>query len=219
MKKISAFIIVALVTYIIPTYAYGDPETVPGEPSPQDSNSAAHYESNAFERAANSYYERDPQLAWGRTRPVPRIGEWVTTPSVRICKHAPTTEAEVRSAVEWWRSKGYEFVTITPDTIQYGCVVGEARGSILIELVSGDAYDPKYAATTSVTHSTTPDENGFVEIYSARIRLKYKTGNLPRVLEHELGHALGFAHINTYGHIMHKELLSGGWDDDGVLKE
>jgi hypothetical protein len=39
---------------------------------------------------------------------------------------------------------------------------------------------------------------------------------LPRVLEHEFGHALGYKHLLEDGHLMHKKQSRGGWVARGL---
>ncbi|HHZ95137.1 MAG TPA: hypothetical protein EYN67_06175 [Flavobacteriales bacterium] len=36
------------------------------------------------------------------------------------------------------------------------------------------------------------------------------------VLEHELGHALGFLHYNRINHLMNEKWMMGGWDKNGL---
>ena len=38
------------------------------------------------------------------------------------------------------------------------------------------------------------------------------------VLEHELGHALGFLHYNKINHLMNEKWAQGGWDQEGLGK-
>jgi hypothetical protein len=40
----------------------------------------------------------------------------------------------------------------------------------------------------------------------------------PRVLEHELGHALGWLHWSRRRHMMHPNRSDGGWEDDGLRR-
>ena len=39
-----------------------------------------------------------------------------------------------------------------------------------------------------------------------------------KIVEHELGHALGWEHHNYSGHIMHRELAQSGWGSIGLEK-
>ena len=52
------------------------------------------------------------------------------------------------------------------------------------------------------------------EIYWATIELRHPYTE--RVLEHEIGHALGWLHTRTRGHMMHPLHFEGGWDDDAL---
>ncbi len=36
------------------------------------------------------------------------------------------------------------------------------------------------------------------------------------VLEHEIGHALGFLHYNVVNHLMTQKWTMGGWDKEGL---
>ena len=53
------------------------------------------------------------------------------------------------------------------------------------------------------------------EILSARIQFGGPRKK-SRILEHEIGHALGWSHCNRRGHIMNPEWSRGGWDDFGL---
>ena len=57
-------------------------------------------------------------------------------------------------------------------------------------------------------------ENNTNQVLWAKIYLR----NMPieRILEHEMGHALGFLHIDKPGHIMNEVWVDGGWGDDGL---
>jgi hypothetical protein len=59
-------------------------------------------------------------------------------------------------------------------------------------------------------------ERATKEIEWAKIYLV--TDPPPMVLEHEIGHALGYLHYNKTGHLMHEKLLLGGWGTEGINK-
>jgi len=51
---------------------------------------------------------------------------------------------------------------------------------------------------------------------SAFIEIKPKWNTRERVVEHELGHALGWDHCNKRHHLMHSIHDLGGWDTSGL---
>jgi predicted Zn-dependent protease len=53
----------------------------------------------------------------------------------------------------------------------------------------------------------------------AEIEVSQQTGNKDRILEHEIGHALGWDHFNKRGHILHPRWESGGYLDDFVRND
>jgi len=52
------------------------------------------------------------------------------------------------------------------------------------------------------------------EISWATIELRHPYTE--RVMEHELGHALGWLHCRRRGHMMHPNHFDGGWGDGGL---
>ena len=146
------------------------------------------------------------EVLWDRNKPIETVGSWTNPPTVVICRDAPVKEEDVRKALSWWTARGHRFGSVIPDSIHYGCIFGSEDGYITIRLVSDSAYNEEYLATTSMRH-----DNQTREMVSASIKLKGAVRE--RVLEHEVGHAPGFLHYNDPGHLMHRELERGGWDD------
>jgi hypothetical protein len=136
---------------------------------------------------------------------------WSSPPDVVICEHAPIDEAAVKAALGWWKNLGYSFSSVNSAYLKADCYKNKPYGSILITLVSGDNYNEKSLATTTVYSNKNTNE-----ILWVRIELK---ANLvkERVLEHEIGHALGWMHIRKKGHIMNEKLSDGGWGSDGLM--
>lgn len=138
-----------------------------------------------------------------------KIAEWPSQPTVVICKDAPTSASAVGSAVSWWRSLGYRFWTVIPDSIHYGCLMGEPKGNILIRLIDNRGSNPHNLATTYIYYNKASGE-----ILWAEILLREEPRE--RVLEHELGHALGWLHYSRRNHIMHPEWVNTGWEATGL---
>ena len=140
--------------------------------------------------------------------PPAKVGVWYMTPDIRICEYAPVSIEEVTSATQWWIERGYDIERITHSGHRGGCLLGNPFGSILIELV-GQSYRESAIAATYIR----TDDNG--QILWAKIRLR---SDVPeRVLEHEIGHALGWLHLSKRGHMMHPIHERGGWDDEWLV--
>ena len=135
---------------------------------------------------------------------------FLEAPMVIICDDAPYTKEEVNKSLAYWEDLGYTFfgviddfdcsndafvygaITITPALPGFGTERGNGHSMALTELVS----DSKSG-----------------ELSQARIEVLVKA---PRVLEHEIGHALGWKHFDINGHIMNHNITDGGWDSFGL---
>jgi hypothetical protein len=56
------------------------------------------------------------------------------------------------------------------------------------------------------------------EIFKAKIEIVSGWGNSERVLEHEIGHALGWGDNSQTGHIMNGSWSLGGFNSQGLRK-
>jgi len=141
-----------------------------------------------------------------------RMGLWKYTPTVVICEHAPVKYTSIKKAVEWWKERGHVFYhTIYKKDYLEVCKRSNPEGYIVVELASREVFKGKDSAE-AITHFFV--ENNTNQVLWAKIYLR----NIPieRILEHEMGHALGFLHIDKPGHIMNEVWVDGGWDDDGL---
>lgn len=148
-------------------------------------------------------------VGFGIARSPNKTAEWTSQPTIVICKNAPTSTGAVESAVSWWRLLGYRFWMTVPSSIHYGCLFGEPDGNILIRLIDNRGVDPNNLATTYLYYNK---DSG--EILWAEILLRGEPRE--RVLEHELGHALGWRHYSRRSHIMHPVWINSGWDSSGL---
>tara|TARA_E500000331_G_C17079631_1_gene636324 strand:- start:33 stop:308 length:276 start_codon:yes stop_codon:yes gene_type:complete len=83
---------------------------------------------------------------------------------------------------------------------------------ITITLPSQGVIDDKMAATRVYTSKLTG------EILKAKIYVIPKMAMRERVIEHEIGHALGWQHYNHKNHIMHPNWWYGGHNSYGLNK-
>ena len=139
------------------------------------------------------------------------IGHWEFIPDVVVCINSPTTRERVDEAILWWSSLGYEFGKVVYDVEGGPCIGDREFGKIIISLITQEHWDLDHLGKTLVTYHRTTGE-----IFKATILLH---NNVPdRVLEHEMGHALGWGHYNRTGHMMHESWSLGGRKSEELKK-
>jgi len=141
----------------------------------------------------------------------PKVGTWFKTPTVIVCEHAPITQVQINSATAFWKSLGYRFYTTQykHDPLNK-CLSTTPEGYILIHLVS---------ANVKMDDTALAQTHFFVDNHTGEIdwAVIYMRDDIRKtVLEHELGHALGFLHYNRINHLMNEKWTMGGWDKDGL---
>ena len=147
------------------------------------------------------------------------LGKWQEVPKVVVCEDSPIAASDIKKGMNWWENRGHQFdiVDLSEDfRAQLIChdVYGSyPRGYIVITKMIPEAdLDDLDMAITFVTPNSS---NGSVRF--AKIFFK-DDGQEERIIEHELGHALGFMHLRERGHMMHPILLYGGWNDRALGK-
>jgi hypothetical protein len=136
---------------------------------------------------------------------IDRMAHWSYTPAIRVCSVSPLSVHEVADAARWWQNLGYEFDLIYSSD----CIRTNKFGTITITLDQGQLFMNNLLGSTTLYAD--PDTS---EVYWATIELRHPYTE--RVLEHELGHALGWLHTRTRGHMMHPLHFEGGWDADAL---
>ncbi len=136
---------------------------------------------------------------------------WGGKPSIRICDSTRVSVFRVKKAVAYWNMLGYEFDMVFMD---YKTSCGEPRyGEIAITLPTKEMSPNHLASTRIYTEKIT------AHIAKAKIFIYPKDARKQRVIEHELGHALGWQHYPQKFHIMHPNWHAGGYDATGLRKK
>ena len=87
------------------------------------------------------------------------------------------------------------------------------RGEILITLPEV-GFESSQIASTRVSRRIADNV-----IIKAKIFIMPRNARKTRVLEHEIGHALGWSHYNQKFHIMHENWMKGGYDSKGLRND
>lgn len=145
----------------------------------------------------------------------PQVAVWKRTPTVIVCEHAPVSKSQATAAVKFWENLGYKFFST-----QYNydplnkCNNTTPVGYIIIHLVIQKLKLEE--DDLAQTHFFVNNDNN--EIEWAVIYMKSTSGIKETVLEHEIGHALGYLHFNKINHLMNSKWIQGGWDTEGLQK-
>jgi hypothetical protein len=146
---------------------------------------------------------------------VPSIfGMWKITPDIKLCPNSPVDRNRMLEAVRFWELLGYNFGSVIVNDTSSSCFThGSPVYTITVEM-NNSSFDEAHAGQTELYYDSETRE-----IVGARIYMKSSMMELERVLEHELGHSLGWRHFNRRGHIMHGNHTRGGNNTFGLSNE
>lgn len=140
------------------------------------------------------------KIAWEESKFI--IAEWDEDPVVIVCPDSKVSPYRVHKAVEWWGIRGYEVAYVHFDKENKVCDSRRWSEGIIFIRAEGDLLPNTYAITSRLAVLN--------KMMSAEIILPNEHKYMPRLLEHELGHAFGMRHVEKEGHIMHPLLEFGG---------
>ena len=142
-------------------------------------------------------------------------GYWAYTPDIKICPGAGITKPRVKQALSFWSNVGYRFGNITVvenEGRPCSAMIGEIAFRIPTqEEISTAVQDHQLGvAKTQIDRFT-------MQILSADIYFQRITAShSQRLVEHEVGHALGWKHHNRASHIMNSSLSQAGESKIGM---
>ena len=136
---------------------------------------------------------------------------WVINPKIRVCGSTGISYSRISQAARYWERAGYTFESIRKDPFQ-ACMT-PAHGEIIVTIPEAGFANHHMASTRVYTNTTTGD------IVRAKIQILPKNAHKERVIEHEIGHALGWIHYPQRYHIMHPTWHMGGYDRSGIRKQ
>ncbi len=140
-----------------------------------------------------------------------RSAHWVHEPDIRVCADTKVSAFRINQAVSFWKKLGYKFGSIRMDPSPM--CMRAYYGEILITLPESGFKNDQIASTRVYSRTNTE------EIVKAKIFIMPKDSQKVRVLEHEIGHAIGWTHYNKKFHIMHSAWIYGGYDSSGLRNE
>ena len=128
--------------------------------------------------------------------------EWKDPPIIVNCYGEDFNELYVVRGVDYWTLRGHHFAFIEQNPPKEVCEMEKIGGFIMLKKRRVDNGDGTLAITRRVVR--------FGEIRSVVIFFNPGAFKLDNIIEHELGHALGFQHVEIEGHIMHPTYGSMG---------
>ncbi len=148
------------------------------------------------------------------------FGTWRSPPKVILCDDAPISEERLISALDWWGNRGHRFkyVPLSEDykaqEICKSALKSFPKGYIVIAKLVPEAV--RKEIDMAVTRYLLEDD--YINIKWAKVYFKAETVGERALVEHELGHAFGFGHIDIDGHMMHTYHTNSGWGDRALVK-
>jgi len=140
------------------------------------------------------------KIAWEESQFI--IAEWSEDPILVICPDSQLSPYRVHRAVDWWGIRGYKIALVHWDNDGKICNLRRFTQGMIFVRGQGEVLPNTYAVTTRITVVN--------KMMSAEIILPNKHKHMPRLLEHEMGHAFGMRHIEDIGHMMNPIHESGG---------
>jgi hypothetical protein len=132
-----------------------------------------------------------------------RVAYWKTSPIVVDCTWGSIKASRLESALDYWSELNHKVAFVEMNPSLYVCSQDHINGFIIIKNAVID-----WPVMGETFRKRSIDQ----KINSALVTLSIGAANEPRLLEHELGHAFGYGHMDKEGHIMHSNYDLSGYD-------
>ena len=122
--------------------------------------------------------------------------KWSSAPIIANCYGSDFYEDRIKSGLAYWESHGEEAAFIIVDPPASVCDHEFLDGFIILKKAPRNYLSDGTLAKTKTKITA-------LKLRAAVIYFNPGTQNLSYIVEHELGHAFGYKHIDKPGHIMH----------------
>ena len=148
-----------------------------------------------------------------KIRPEPRIETFWSgsMPDFIICEASGLTRSRAYQGVSYWKKLGYPILNIRHVRDSPECRTDYEKGKVVVKLINNSIPINQNLAVTKVYYHR---ETRVIQ--GASIYLIGGYANKPRLIEHEIGHALGWKHYPRNLHIMHPEYDNTGSSSSGM---
>jgi len=157
-----------------------------------------------------SYSPAPTEVFYGKSSYPALQSYWIFKPVIRVCNDLRISKSRVEKALGYWKRLGYSFEEVIYDDGTTACIGKPIFGEIVL-MGPDQQFDFNKLAMTRTTFI-----HDGKEIAYAKILMPDKIATKERVLEHEIGHALGWKHTRRSYHLMNEIWERGGHDSTGL---
>ena len=165
-----------------------------------------------FEQEKHEHEDVIEVINWNNNPPLQ--GWWNDPPDIRVCKDTRVTKSRVETALRFWERLGYSFGDIIMDQSSNVCTPRPFE--ILFRLPQQSDFKRKDLSNHLACTLTHRMQNSSEIVRAEIFFIEISNSNRPRMMEHEIGHALGWQHVNSSYHVMHPEYNMSGSSARGV---
>tara|TARA_Y100000034_G_scaffold17242_1_gene18827 strand:+ start:753 stop:1301 length:549 start_codon:yes stop_codon:yes gene_type:complete len=132
---------------------------------------------------------------------------WKKEPALIICNSSAVKDNRVKDATLFWEKYNHKVSLIHRDETDTICGnKNKIKGMILLKGNEGNIPNDSLGTTNRLsTLNLSYNDNKIGEMLFASIEIYNEYIDLDLLLEHELGHAFGYSHLEEVNHVMYPE--------------